>query len=265
MASTAQDQIDPVAPDQDHQIRPPSRLRLVDDVAQALEDGILSGSLRPGERLIETRLCDELGVSRTTLREALLTLQRRGLVRSEPRRGTFVHRLAPEESRDLRRARSVLEGYIVSVGHASLTTDDFDAMQATVDEMALCRFPGEVARIIRLDLEFHGAIMRAVPSTVILELWESLNGRMSALILSSIERHHAGTPDFAEFHQVLLDALRTGRTEIAADAVVAHYIGVTNEDTESLAEITRAIDTMIHVPVHTAGAAERARAMSAPE
>lgn len=263
MASTAQDQIDPTAPDLP--IRQPSRLRLVDDVAQALEDGILSGALRPGERLIETRLCDELGVSRTTLREALLTLQHRGLVRSEPRRGTFVHRLTLEESRDLRRARSVLEGYVVSAGHTSLTEADFDGMQAIIDEMALCQFPGQVARIIRLDLEFHGAIMRAVPSSVMHELWQSLNGRMSALILSSIERHHAGTPDFARFHQVLLDALRTGRTNLATDAVVAHYIGVTNADTESLAEITRAIDTMIHVPAQVADAAGRSRAMSAPE
>ncbi|CAA9562239.1 MAG: hypothetical protein AVDCRST_MAG33-1735 [uncultured Thermomicrobiales bacterium] len=246
MASIAQDGNGATAPDQ--QIRQPSRLRLVDDVAQALEDAILSGSVRPGDRLIETRLCDELGVSRTTLREALLTLQRRGLVRSEPRRGTFVHRLSRQESMDLRRARSVLEGFVVSTGHISLTEADFADMQGLIDAMALCELPRDVASIIRLDLGFHGTIMRAVSSPVMYELWESLNGRMSALILSSIERRHAATPDFAEFHQVLLDALRTGRTATATDAVVAHYIGLTPDDTESLAEITQAIDTMIHVP-----------------
>jgi DNA-binding GntR family transcriptional regulator len=250
MAPTVQDRPGPTVPDQP--IRPPSRLRLVDDVARALEDAILSGAVRPGDRLIETRMCDELGVSRTTLREALLTLQRRGLVRSEPRRGTFVHRLSRSESLDLRRARSVLEGYVVSAGLNDLTDGDFRAMQGLIDEMAVCEFPRDVARIIRLDLDFHGTIMGAVPSPVILELWQSLNGRMSALILSSIERHRAGTPDFATFHQVLLDALRTGRTTVATDAVVAHYIGLTQDDNQSLAEITRAIDTMIHVPAQPA-------------
>ena len=246
MATPVQDRPGPTVPDQP--LRQPSRLRLVDDVAQALADAILSGSFRPGDRLIENRLCDELGVSRTTLREALLALQRRGLVRSEPRRGTFVHRLSRRESLDLRRARSVLEGYAVSAGLGHLTADDFARMQVLVDEMAICALPRDIARVIRLDLDFHATIMRAVPSPVILELWESLNGRMSALILSSIERHQAGTPDVAVFHQVLLDAMRTGQTGIATEAVVAHYIGLTQDDAQSLAELTRAIDTMTHVP-----------------
>lgn len=233
----------------DQLIRQPSRLRLVDDVAVALEEAILSGSLRPGERLIELRLCDELGVSRTTLREALLTLQRHGLVRSEPRRGTFVHRLSREESLDLRRARSVIEGYVVSANHGDLTADDFDRMAELIEAMARCRLPDDIAEIIRLDRAFHTQIMRVADSGVLVELWESLNGRMSALILSSLEHHEAGTPDFAAFHQSLLDALRGGRTAVATDAVVAHYIGLNRDDSESLAEITGAIDTMARVPV----------------
>ena len=235
----------------DAAIRPPSRLRLVDDVATALEDAILAGGLRPGERLVETRLCEELGVSRTTLREAMLTLQRRGLVRSEPRRGTFVHRLSRDESLDLRRARSVLEGYAVSAGHHALTTDDFAEMQNLIEEMETCELPRDTALIIRLDLAFHGVIMRAPDSPVIHELWTSLNGRMSALILTSIERRHAATPDFAYFHQVVLDAIRTARPAVAAQAVVAHYVGTTPDDSQSLAELSRAIGTMAQGPPGT--------------
>lgn len=229
-------------------IRPPSRLRLVDDVATALEDAILAGGLRPGERLVETRLCDELGVSRTTLREAMLTLQRRGLVRSEPRRGTFVHRLSREESLDLRRARSVLEGYAVSAGRHALTEADFAEMQDLLDQMGRCTFPRDTALLIRLDLAFHGVIMRALDSPVIHELWTSLNGRMSALILTSIERRHAASPDLAYFHQVLLDAIRYARTDVAAEAVVVHYIGSSPDDSESLAELGQAIGTMAKGP-----------------
>ncbi len=241
----------PPAADSQPVIRPPSRLRLVDDVATALEDAILSGGLRPGERLVETRLCDELGVSRTTLREAMLTLQRRGLVRSEPRRGTFVHRLSREESLDLRRARSVLEGYAVSAGHHLLTDADYGELQGLIEQMGTCELPRDTALIIRLDLAFHGVIMRALDSPAIHELWTSLNGRMSALILTSIERRHAATPDFAYFHQVLLDAIRSPRSEVAADAVVAHYIGASPDDTQSLAEIGRAIGTMAKGPPGT--------------
>jgi DNA-binding GntR family transcriptional regulator len=227
---------------------PPARLRLVDDLAATLADAILGGQLRPGERLVETRLCDHYGVSRTTLREALLTLQRQGLVRSEPRRGTFVHRLSRAESFDLRRARSVLEGYAISAGHAALGPDDHAEMQAIVERMAHCEFPRDTALVIRLDLAFHAVIMRAVPSPTLHELWRSLDGRMSALILSSIERHQAETPDFAHFHQVLLDAIRSAPTAVVADAVVAHYIGGAAGDDGSLADTARAIGTMASGP-----------------
>src|SRR5262245_59354157 len=66
------------------QLRPPSRARLVDDVCQSLEEAILSGRIAPGERLREAWIAEQLGVSRTTIREALLMLERQGLVVTKP-------------------------------------------------------------------------------------------------------------------------------------------------------------------------------------
>lgn len=233
-------------PQTERRLRQPSGLRLIDDVAQSIEDAILAGQMRPGERLIETRLCDELGVSRTTLREALLTLQRRGLVSSEPRRGTFVTRLSREDSLDLCKTRALLEAYAVSAGYERLTGEDFEAMQTLVDEMRVCAMPKDVPRLIHLDHAFHEQVMHGSDSPGIYELWASLNGRMSALILSSMDHHHAGTLDVAMFHQVLLDALRSGSADIARDAVVAHYIGSGEGDRRSLQEIARAIESIAH-------------------
>ncbi len=229
-------------PQTSRRLRQPSGLRLIDDVAHSIEDAILAGRMRPGERLIETRLCEELGVSRTTLREALLTLQRRGLVRSEPRHGTFVTRLSRQESLDLCKARALFEGYAISVGYERLTEDDYLALQRIVDDMQDCDLP----RLIQLDREFHEQLMHAGDSPGIYELWASLNGRMSALILSSLDHYHAGTGDIAQFHQVLLDAMRSGSPEIARDAVVAHYIGSGEGDLRSLHEIARAIESIAH-------------------
>ncbi|CAN5542039.1 GntR family transcriptional regulator [soil metagenome] len=227
-------------------LRQPTGLRLVDDVAHSIEDAILAGKMRPGERLIETRLCDELGVSRTTLREALLTLQNRGLVRNEPRRGTFVTRLSREDSLDLCNARALLEAYAVSAGFDRLNAEHFVQMQAIVDALKDCEFPQDTPRVIQLDHAFHLHVMQAVDSPGIYELWSSQNGRMSALILSSIEHHHAGTPDVAMFHQVLLDALQSGDVGIARDAIVAHYIGSGIGDERSLHDIARAIESVAH-------------------
>jgi DNA-binding GntR family transcriptional regulator len=228
-------------------LRQPAGWRLSDEVAHSIGDAILAGRMSPGERLIETRLCEELGVSRTTLREALLLLQRQGLVRNEPRRGTFVTRLSRRESLDLCRSRALLEAYAVTLGADRLPSADVERMQAVVDAMSACRMPDDMPKLIQLDLELHGLVMDVADSQGLHDLWSSLNGKMSALILSSIEHHGAGMRDIAAFHQVLLDALRTGKPQIARDAIVAHYIGSAEWDTQTLADIASAVESMSHV------------------
>lgn len=229
-------------------LRLPSRLRLVDDVAESLEDAILAGRMRPGERLIETRLCAELGVSRTTLREALLMLERRGLVRGEPRRGTFVTRLSRTEARDLCLARALLEAYAVTAGYRRLDESVFARLEDLIDRMDPLCLPEHTPDLIQLDRAFHELLVQVADSTRVKELWSSLNGQMSALILSSIEHHHASASDVAGFHRVLVLALRSGDVGVAKEAVIVHYLG--NEpdddghDPETLGEIAGVIEAM---------------------
>jgi DNA-binding GntR family transcriptional regulator len=206
-------------------LRRPSGLRLVDDVAHSIEDAILAGRMRPGERLIETKLCDELGVSRTTLREALLILERRGLVRGEPRRGTFVTRLAREDALDLCRARALLEAYAMTAGYDRLDASVFAALDALLDEMAGLTLPDDFPRLIGIDLAFHRLLVQGADAPRVVELWASLDGQMSALILSSIEHHHAGIDDIVAFHRALRDAIRSGDVAVAREAVLIHYVG----------------------------------------
>src|SRR3954452_15597566 len=105
--------------------------------------------MRPGERLVEIPLCAELGVSRTTLREALLALQQRGLVRIEPRRGTFVTRLSREGSHDLCRTRALLESYAVFAGFDYLGASHFKRLQALTKEMSGVAIPHDIPRLIQ--------------------------------------------------------------------------------------------------------------------
>jgi DNA-binding GntR family transcriptional regulator len=206
-------------------LRRPTGLRLVDDVSHSIEDAILAGRMRPGERLIETKLCDELGVSRTTLREAFLILERRGLVRGEPRRGTFVTRLAREDAVDLCRARSLLEAFALTTKFDRLDAATFAALDDLLNQMAALKLPEDVPRLIGIDLAFHRLLVRGADVPRVVELWSSLDGQMSSLILSSIEHHHAGIEDVVGFHRALLSAVRSGDVAVAREAVLIHYLG----------------------------------------
>lgn len=205
--------------------------------------------MRPGERLIETKLCDELGVSRTTLREALLKLERRGLVRLEPRRGTFVTRLAREDALDLCRARALLEAFALSSGYHRLDASTFAALDNLLNEMERLNLPEDVPRLIGIDLAFHRLLIQCANVPRVVELWSSLDGQMSSLILSSIEHHHAGIVDVVAFHRALLDAVRSGDVAVAREAVLIHYVGNGNghpsEGEVSLAEAAEIIASLV--------------------
>src|SRR6516164_8056086 len=80
-------------------------------VAQKLREAIMSGTLKPGQRLVERELCEMMGVSRPSIREALRLLEADGLVNTVPHRGPVVSTITIEEARQLYAARAMLEGF----------------------------------------------------------------------------------------------------------------------------------------------------------
>lgn len=220
-------------------IRKPTRQRIVDDVVEALEEAILSGRMPAGERLLETWIGTELGVSRTTVREALLKLERRGLVVSQPRRGTFVTRISRQDSEDLRATRALLEAYALSIGYAAIDEETIAQLDALLDEMRTCVLPDDVPRLVKIDIAFHSLLIAGANTPRVRDLWASLNGQMSVLFLSALESRHASIDDVVSFHQELLDDIRSGDPARAQQGVIVHYLG--NEDQPIPEAIARGI------------------------
>ncbi len=86
------------------------RLSLAEQVAGTLREMFLNGDLKPGERLIETELAEQLQVSRGPVRDALKALQEEGVVHIEPRKGTFMAKLCYEDLNDIYLLRGAIEG-----------------------------------------------------------------------------------------------------------------------------------------------------------
>ncbi len=133
----------------------PSTLR--DDISELLLDAILSGKLRPGDRLNESALARQLQVSRAPIREALQTLQEQGLVVNQPRRGMFVVSLSEEELQKINSLRLVLEAEALRLCAARSTPQNLRKMEQLADRME--RSTGTTAlEATRMDLEFHRAM-----------------------------------------------------------------------------------------------------------
>lgn len=106
----------------------PDVLSVEELVTNALRDAILSGELRPGDRLLQEQLAEQLRVSRIPLRDALRRLEAEGLVRMGPRRGAEVASLTPADVREIYGIRVALEPELVRDGIASLTPADIDRL-----------------------------------------------------------------------------------------------------------------------------------------
>jgi DNA-binding GntR family transcriptional regulator len=149
--------------------------------ADVLRGAIVDGSLIPGERLKEERLANELGISRTPVREALLILQSEGLVEMVPNRGSFVRMLSTEELLDTYQLRALLEGYGARLAASCLTEEHFielrsiasrfEALADRFDKSADPDVRKEVVQgLVAENIAFHKVILENAGSPRLLEV-----------------------------------------------------------------------------------------------
>ena len=130
---------------------------LRDHAHELVRKAIMSGRLKSGEKLNERRLATELGISTTPLKEALRQLEAEGLVRTEPRRGSYVTFNA-RQAEEMILARAALEGMIARQAAKYASEAHLAALDATLVEIRAAVEGADVPRLIELNEEFHGAI-----------------------------------------------------------------------------------------------------------
>jgi DNA-binding GntR family transcriptional regulator len=189
----------------------PSNIR---DVAyQALHDAILSAQLRPGERLIEERLAQQLGASRTPLREAIQKLEQEGLVVRLPSGGVMVSRLDPEELVNLYTIRIALEALAAGLAAQQITPQELNAMRLLNDQFQFKREQTDLVSVLVAGREFHRLIWVASRNLKLVEILDGVTSQINRYRMISVvwrpkealEEHHsiiealaAGEPDLAE-------------------------------------------------------------------
>ncbi len=131
---------------------------IADKVFEQLKSAILSGQLKPGERLIERQLCDELEISRTPVREAIQKLKSQGLAVQIPRRGAVVSAATSKEVIDVFNIREVLEGLAGRLAAENADKRQTNELSRIVDDMSICLDNKEEERLEDLHIKFHETI-----------------------------------------------------------------------------------------------------------
>lgn len=149
-------------------------LTLVEQVAKALKDDILTGSLKGGDQLLEDRLKGEFGISRTPLREAFRVLEKNGLIEILPRRGAFVKRISRQDIEENFPVRANLEGLAARLAYTNFTQQDMEEMEEAFACMKEAAQRKDFSDYSTHHLVFHEIFINASKNETLISLLRNL-------------------------------------------------------------------------------------------
>jgi DNA-binding GntR family transcriptional regulator len=204
---------------------------LVELTLRRLRHEILSGTLAPGERLVEEHLTQRFGTSRAPLREALRQLAQQGLIEHLPRRGVRVAELSGTDADELFALRNVLERYAVETAFAQPGVASLAGVTSAWQLMAEAARTGDAFAENNAHQRFHVEVVALAGQRHLLTAFEPVILKLQLLMATNLrlEAEHRDAAEGVARHGRLLDALATGDLERVIEALASHgaraYIG----------------------------------------
>ncbi|MEP6892801.1 MAG: GntR family transcriptional regulator [Gaiellaceae bacterium] len=184
-----------------------SRTVLREQVKDLLLERILRGDLKPGDRLVETRIAQELGTSQAPVREALRDLELLGLVESEAFRGSRVREFSDDELLDVFPVRAVLEELAAKLAARRLG-GDVSVLEHEIGEMLKAAKAGDTRAQVAHDIAFHRALVEAAGNPLLLQAWAALGIEVPTAF--GVYWTYFDAMELVEFHTPIVDAIGAG-------------------------------------------------------
>ncbi|MDI6871866.1 MAG: GntR family transcriptional regulator [Bacillota bacterium] len=203
-------------------------------VFESLREAIIQGRLRPGERLMEIQLAEELGVSRTPVREAIRKLELEGLVLMIPRKGAYVSQLSMKDIADVFEIRRALEGLAARLAAERATDEEIDRLERALVKISEVAEIDDLDGAVALDTDFHEELMKASHNSRLSQLVSNLREQIQRFRLTSLS--YPGRVKVAvEEHRKIVDAIASRDAELAQNLAYEHIENAEN----SLMEVIR--------------------------
>ena len=190
-------------------------------VLAQIRQAILSGALPPGSQLREAHIADEMGISRSPVREALSRLEEEGLVEKVPFKGAFVASVSPESIAEVATLRALVEPYAVSAAIPNLKDSDWKSLQRLIDQLdrAAGQDPGTE---IEKHLAFHRYFYEKCGNSALLSIWRDWEAKLKLFFILDHEAFQ-NSHDVAAVHEDLMAVIKAGdQDEIRA--AFAHHV-----------------------------------------
>lgn len=196
-------------------------LPLRDVAFHTLRQAILTGELKPGERLMEIRLAEQLGVSRTPVREAIHKLELEGLVTMTPRRGAEVAQITEKSMNDVLEVRRALDALCAELACDRITEEGLSSLKLACDHFEECVAKKNILEIARADVALHDIIVQATRNQRLIQLVNNLSEQMYRYRFEYIKDIN-GHETLIDEHRIIYQSIVNKDSETAAAAAKTH-------------------------------------------
>jgi len=196
-------------------------LPLRDVVFKTLRQAILTGELKPGERLMEIHLANRLGVSRTPIREAIRKLELEGLVTMIPRRGAEVAQITVKNLKDVLEVRKALDALAIELACERITDEELVALEEACIKFEEATLTKDARLIAKEDVELHHIIVKASRNDKLDQMVNNLAEQMYRYRFEHV-KDASQHQRLIEEHKIILESLRSKNNNRASEAVKIH-------------------------------------------
>lgn len=196
-------------------------LPLRDVVFNTLRQAILTGELKPGERLMEIHLANRLGVSRTPIREAIRKLELEGLVTMIPRRGAEVAQITEKSLQDVLEVRRTLDALSAELACERISEEELEQLGVACKKVEEAIAGKDLKKIAQADVAFHDIIVKATRNSRLVQMVNNLSEQMYRYRFEYIkdESKHSSLMDE---HRIIFECLKKGDKETACKTAKLH-------------------------------------------
>ena len=198
------------------------RSMLRDQVKKILCDAILKGELKPGERVVETRIARELSVSQAPVREAILELEQMGLVKIRPYQGAYVSKPSHQDYKEAYTLRAILECEAIREACRVMTEEGISQLSLIVENILQAADKGNYHEFIKWDNTFHERILKIAGNRLLLKVWQQIHMANLAFVSTAVSKRTI--KDLAVKHQDILTALEQRNCQEAEELMRGHIL-----------------------------------------
>ena len=203
------------------QIRLDSYKPLRELVCEHIREAIINGTFAPGERLMEIQMADEMGVSRTPVREAIRKLEMEGFVVMIPRRGTYVSNMSIKDINDVYEIRISLDTLAAGLAAERISDEELEELQRLLVKVGAAIEKNDMAKVVEADIEFHDVLYKASRNERLRNIINNLREQITVIRGVSM-RYPGRLKDTQEEHRRLVESIAARDVEKSQEAARIH-------------------------------------------